>query len=158
MDREAFHAGPFDLLHHLPRGHVHEDDGNTHELGHGHGAVRGLALADHGMRPGVVLRRGEALVHQPLGQPLDELGVLRVHHADRLLPAHHGQHIEHLAVGKLEALVGHVELVGGIALAYERGQLLVEHLRRRVGDDGVEGVVDEAAPLRALAVVGERLA
>ena len=158
MDREALGAGPVDLLHHLARGHVHEDDGHAHELGHGHGAVRGLALADHGVRPSVVLRRGEALVHQPLGQPLDELGVLGVHHADRLLPAHRGQHVEHLAVGELQALVGHVELVGGVALAHERGQLLVQHLRGGVGDDGVKGVVDEAAPLGALAVVGEHLA
>ena len=158
VDGQTPRPRPVDLLHDVPGGDVHEDNGDADQLGHRHRAVRRFALADHGMRLRVVLRRGEPLLDEPVGQPLDELGVLRVDHRHRLLAAHCGQEVEHLAVRELEPLVGHVELVGGISLAHERGQLLVEHLRGGVGHDGVECVVDEAAPFRALAVVRERLA
>ena len=60
-----------------------------------------LAFADHRVRLGVVLGAGQALTDQALGQPLDELGVLGVHHRHRLLAAQCAQQVEDLAVGEL---------------------------------------------------------
>ena len=64
--------------------------------------------------------------------------------------------LEDLGVGELERVVGHVDLDRRVAVAEQRRQLLAQHLRGGVGDDQVERVVDGAAPVRPLVVVGHR--
>jgi len=119
---------------------------------------RGLALDQHRPRMGVEARRGAAGRLEALGQPLDAVGVLGVDHRHRTVLARDGQHIEDLAVVELQVVVGHVDLERRVALGDQRRQFFVEHRRRRIADDQVEGVVHVRPALGAAVVVVDRSA
>ena len=93
---------------------------------------------------------------EPIGEPPDALGVLRVHHDHPARAARRGQHVEDLAVVELEVVVGHVDLERGDAVADESGKLLPADLRVRVGHDEVEGVVDDGTAVGTPAIVVHR--
>ena len=84
------------------------------------------------------------------------VGVLGVDHRHRAVLPRHRQHVEDLAVVELQVVVGHVDLERRVALADQRRQFLVQHLRRRVADDQVEGVVDMRLAFGAMVIVGHR--
>ena len=68
------------------------------------------------------------------------------------------EHVEHLVVVELEQVVGHVHLERGVAVLDERRKLLAEDLGGGVGDDEVEGVVDDRLGARAAVVRLDHLA
>ena len=70
--------------------------------------------------------------------------------------ARNGEHVEDLAVVELEVVVGHVGLERGVAFVDQRGQFVLEHLRRRIAHDQVEGVVDMRLAFGAAVVVLDR--
>jgi hypothetical protein len=98
-------------------------------------------------------RRRAARGFEPLGQPLDAVGVLGMDHGHRAVAPCDVQHVEHLPVVQLEVVVGHVDLERGVALGDQGRQLLLQHLRGRVADDQVEGVVDMGLAFGAGVVV-----
>ena len=99
---------------------------------------------------------GPARFLEPIGEPPDALGVLRVHHDHPAGAARRGQHLQDLAVVELQVVVRHVDLERGVAVADEGGELLAADLRVGVGHDEVEGVVDDGAPVGAPVIVVHR--
>ncbi len=106
----------------------------------------------------MVARRGLAGGEQPVGEPGDGVGVFRVHHDHRALPASELHHLQDLAIRKLQVVVGHIQLERRVAAADERRQFLLEDLRSRVADDEMEGVVDARLAERAPVIVLDRRA
>ncbi len=135
---------------------MHDQDRHVDQFGQCDGAVRGLALDQHRPRVGMKARRGAAGGFQPLGQPLDAVGVLGMDHRHRAVLARDRQHVEDLAVVELQVVVGHVDLERGVALGDQCRQFLFQHRRRRVADDQVEGVVHMRLALGAAVVVVDR--
>ena len=66
------------------------------------------------------------------------------------------EHVEDLAVAQFQRIVGHVDLERGVAVADQRRQFLAENLRRRIGDDEVERIVDDGHARGAAVVVLNR--
>ena len=91
-------------------------------------------------------------------QPADAVGVLRMDHHQRALVSCQREHVKDLAVAQLERVVGHIDLERCVAVADERGQLLTQDLRGRIGDDKVKRVIDEGLAIGAAMVVGDRFA
>ena len=104
----------------------------------------------------VKARRGAADRLKPLGQPLDAVGVFGVDHGHGAVRACHVQHVQNLSVVELEVVVSHVDLERGVALADQCGQLLAQHLGRRVADDQVKAVVHMRLTVGAPVVVLDR--
>ena len=120
--------------------------------------MRGLSLGDLRAGGGVELRRHIARALEPFGQPADAVGVLRMDHDQGALVSCQREHVKDLAVAQLERVVGHVDLERCVAVADERGQLLTQNLRRRIGDDEVKRVIDEGLAIGAAMIVGDRFA
>ena len=117
-----------------------------------------LTLGEAGVTDGVVLRLDVALGRGFVGEPADHVVVFRVDHHHGALAPRHLHHPQHLIVVELQALVGHVDLEGGIAVLDQGRQLLAQHLLARVRDDQVEGVVDHRLRPGERVIVGDRLA
>ena len=66
-----------------------------------------------------------------------------MNHDQRALAARHGQDVEHLTVIELQKVIGHVDLERGVPVTDQRRQFLAQHLLGRVGDDQMEGVIDD---------------
>ncbi len=66
------------------------------------------------------------------------------------------QRIEHLAVGELDVVVGHVDLERGVALGDQGGEILAHDLLAGVGQDHMEGVVDQRLAVGALVIAVDR--
>ena len=64
-------------------------------------------------------------------------------HHHRALAPRQRHDVEHLAVVEPQQVVGHVDLERGVAVLDQRRQFLAQHLLGRVGDDQVEGIVDD---------------
>ena len=126
----------------LDLGHVHDQQRRIDQAGQRDRAVGRLGLGDSCMGDGVELRRAMALLDQVMRQPLDHVVVLGMHHHQRAVAPRHGQDVEDLVVADLHRIVGHVDLERGVAVLDQRRQVLPQRLRRRVGDDQVEAVVD----------------
>ena len=119
------------------------------DLGKGDRPLRRLALGRRGVRHRVILRLPIAALQQALAQPLDHVMVLGVDHDHGPLAPRGGEHVEYLAVVEPEQVVGHVDLERRVAVLDEGGQLLADDLVGRIGDDQVEGVVDDRVSLGA---------
>jgi hypothetical protein len=74
-----------------------------------------------GARMGMKARRGAARGFEPLGEPLDAVGVLGMQHGHCAVLARDVQHVEDLAVVELHVVVGHVDLERGEALGISAG-------------------------------------
>ena len=122
--------------------HVHDQQRRIDQARQRDRAVGRLGLGDACMGDGVELRRAMALLDQVMRQPLDHVVVLGMHHDQRAVLAGERQDVEHLVVAHLHGVVGHVDLERGVAVADQRRQVLAQRLRRGIGDDQVEGVVD----------------
>ena len=59
---------------------------------------------------------------EPIGEPPDALGILRVHHHHPARTPCRGQHVEDLAVVELQVVAGHEDLERGVAVADEGGE------------------------------------
>ena len=158
IDLEAARLGALDLVHRLLGRDVDQQHRHVEQLGERDRAVGRLALDHVGPRGGVELGRRHALPFQPLGQPGDAVGVLGMDHQHRLLAPGGGQRVEHLAVGQLHVVVGHVDLERGVAVGDQGGEILAHDLLAGVGQDHVEGVVDQRLALGALVVLVDRVA
>ena len=79
-------------------------------------------------------------------------------HQHRLLAPRGGERIEHLAVGQLHVVVGHVDLERGVAVGDQGGEILAHDLLAGVGQDHMEGVVDQRLALGALVILVDRVA
>ena len=77
-------------------------------------------------------------------------------HGHRALAPGQRQHVENLPVVQAQALVGHVDLEGGVALAHQRRQLLAQHLGVGVRQDQMEAVVDVSLAVGACVIVLDR--
>ena len=121
------------------------DDQHRHieQFRQGHRAVRRLALGAAGMRHRVIARLRQALFEQPVGEPGDHVVVFGMDHDERALAPRQSEDVEHLVVVEAQQVVRHVDLERGVAVADQGRQFLAQHLLRRVGDDQVEGVVDD---------------
>ena len=85
-------------------------------------------------------------------QEADRVVALGMDHHQRLVLLGDRQHFEDLAVCELQVVIGHEDLERRESVVDQRRQFLAQHLRRRVGDDEMEGNVDMAVALRLLAV------
>ena len=91
----------------------------------------------------MVLRRPVSALEEPIGEPPNHVVILGVHHRHRAFAPREREHVEHLVVVELEQVVGHVHLERGVAVLDEGRKLLAEDLGGGVGDDEVEGVIDD---------------
>ncbi len=128
------------------------------QLGEADRPVGRLALGDPRMADRVVARRAVAVLEQPRGQPFDHVVVLGMDHDEGALAPRQRQDVEHLVVAELQQVVGHVDLERAVAVADQRRQLLAQHLLARIGDDEVEGVVDDRLGSGGLVIVAHDLA
>ena len=103
----------------------------------------------------VVARLRIALAEHAAGEPRRDAVVLGVHHDERTAAARDRHHVEDLPVVDVQALVGHVDLERADALFDRGGQVDVEGLLVRVGDDQVQGVIDDRFLSRTFAVIGQ---
>lgn len=158
VDAQPARLGALDLVHGFLGGDVHQQHRYVQKLGERDGAVGGLAFHDEGPRRGVEPGGRQALELESLGEPCDAVGILGMDHQHGLLAPRRGQRIEHLAVRELEVVVGHVDLEGGIAVGHQRRKILAHHLGIGIGDDDVEGVVDQRLALGPLVVAVDRVA
>ncbi len=145
--------GPADLLDRLARRDVDDQHRHVDHLGQGDRPVGRLALDRRRVRVAVVADRRLARREELLGEPGDTVVVLGVHHGHGALTARHLEHAQGLAVVELQVVVGEVDLERGVAVADQGRQLLAEHLVARLGDDQVEGVVDDRLGAGATVVV-----
>ena len=76
-----------------------------------------------------------------------------MHHDQGALAPGQRQHLQHLVIAEAQALVGHVDLERGEAVADQRRQLLAQHLLGRIGDDEVVAVVDDGVRPRPLVIL-----
>ena len=76
----------------------------------------------------------------------------------RLLAPRRRQRIEHLAVGELDVVVGHVDLERGVALGDQGREILAHDLLAGVGQDHMEGVVDQRLAVGALVIAVDHVA
>ena len=121
-------------------------------------AVRGLALDQHRSRVRVPARRRATRGFQAPRQPLDAVGVLRVHHRHRPVAPRDVQHVEDLAVVELQVVVRHVDLERRVARGDQFRQFPLKDVGRRIADDQVERVVDARLPVGAPVIVVDRRA
>ena len=112
-----------------------------------------FGLGDAGMGHGMELGRNMALIDQVMRQPVDHVVVLGVHHDQSAVAPRQRQDVEHLVVADLHRVVGHINLERGVAILDQRRQFLPERLRRGIGDDQVEGIVDNRLGARGLVIV-----
>jgi hypothetical protein len=143
MDLEPLRLGVADDLDRLGGRDVDNEDRHVEQLRQADGAVRRLALGEPGVAYRVVARRAEAALQEARRQPFDHLVVLGVDHDERAFAPRQRQNVEHLPVVEPQQVVGHVDLERGVAVANEGRQFLPHHLLRGVGDDQVEGIVDD---------------
>ncbi len=117
-----------------------------------------FSLGDAGMGHGMELGCNMALIDQVMRQPVDHVVVLGMYHDQRAVAPRQRQDVEHLVIADLHRVVGHVDLERGVAVLDQRRQLLPQHLRARIGDDQMEGVVDDRLRRRRLVIVFHHLA
>ena len=79
--------------------------------------------------------------------------VFGVHHDHRAMAARHLEHLQHLMVIQAQGIVGHVYLERRIAVFYQGGKFLTEHLFAGIGNDQVEGVIDHRLGIGACVIV-----
>ena len=79
-------------------------------------------------------------------------------HQHRLFAAGGGQRVQHLAVRELHVVVGHIDLERGVAVGDQGGEVLAHDLFVGVGQDHVEGIVDQRLALGTLVVLVHRVA
>ena len=142
----------------LGPGDVHDEHRDVDEPRKVDGPARRLALRDARMADRMILRRSVSPVEEPIGEPPDHVVVLGVHHGHRAFAPREREHVEHLVVVELEQVVGHVHLERGVAVLDERRKLLADNPGGGVGDDEVEGVVDDRLGARAAVVRLDHLA
>ena len=143
-------ARPADLLDRLAARHVHDQDRHVDQFGQRDRAVRGFALDQHRprMRRGSAARCGRRPRAAAWSASRCSRRSRRGSSPSRRARRATVEHVEDLAVVELQVVVGHVDLERGVALGDQRRQFLVQHRRRRVADDQVEGVVDMRPCLR----------
>ena len=83
--------------------------------------------------------------------------VLGVNHHRPLMPPGDRKDVEDLPVVELQVVIGQVDLERGIAVLDQRRQLLAADRWRRVGDDEMEGVVDQRLAVGPPVIVPDRL-
>ena len=97
------------------------------------------------MAHGMEFRRRVAALDEALPHPGDHAVVLGMDADERPVLARRDEHVEQRLVVDLEAVVGHEHLDRGVPGADQRRQMLPDGRLGRVGDDHVEGIVDDRA-------------
>ncbi len=138
--------------------HVHQQQRRIDQTRQRDRPVGRLGFGHARMGDGVELGRAVALLDQMMRQPLDHVVVLGVHHDQRTVPAGDRQDVEHLVVAHLHGVVGHVDLERGVAVLDQRRQVLAQRLRRGIGDDEMECIVDHRLGRRGLVIILHHLA
>lgn len=147
-----------DFLHAFAVGDMHDHDRRIDDLGEADGAVGRFPLGGDWPRQGMRQCPGAALRFQPVGQELDDVVAFGMDHDERIVSLGDAQDLQHLAVGDLQIVVGHEDLERAVAFLDQGGKLLPQDLRGRVGDDQVDGIVDETAAFSLGAIGGKRRA
>ena len=94
-----------------------------------------LALHNHRLAPGVILGRGQAGLPPAARSIHDQKLVVFGMNADqRAVPARRGEHAEDLGIVEPHAVISHEDLDRAVACGDQRGQLFIDHRRRRIGD------------------------
>ena len=137
---------------------VHDEHRGARQPGQRNGAVRGLPFRKGRPRRGVMPGLGVPCRQQPAGLPRDGVAVLRVHEDDGPEAGGGGEDVEHLAVGQLQRLVGHVDLQRRAALRDQIRQVLAQHGLGGIRHDEMEPVVDEGPALGRAVIAGHDVA
>ena len=124
---------------------VEDHDRLVEERRHRDEAVEGLGLGEARMAHGMEFRRRVAALDEALPHPGDHAVVLGMDADERPVLARRDEHVEQRLVVDLEAVVGHEHLDRGVPGADQRRQMLPDGRLGRVGDDHVEGIVDDRA-------------
>ena len=121
---------------------VDDQDRDVQQLRQRDRALDRLAFRESRVGDRVIARGGRARLEEPGREPGDHVVVLGVDHGEGAEAPRRGQDVQELLVPEAQAVVRHVDLERGDALGDQPGQLLVERVLRRVGQDQVERVVD----------------
>jgi hypothetical protein len=133
--------------------HVHDQQRNIQQLRQAQGAIGRLGLGDARMAHGMEHGSGIPCRQQLVGQPTNDLVVLRMNHRHGAMLPREREDREQLVVVEPQSIIGHVDLERGVAVLDQRRQLLPEHLLAGIEDDEVEGVVDDGLRRRQRVIV-----
>ena len=158
VDLEAAIPGPANLLHRFGGRNVDQQDWHVDDFGQGDGPMGRLALDRLGRHTLIVLERGGAGSVELGGQVANAVVALGMHHDDGAMGLGCLQGLENLAVVDRNAVVGHEDLVRGVAVFNQRRHFLAENMIRRVQQYDVEGVVDYRSAPGLTVIVLDRLA
>ncbi len=146
IDHEPAFLRPADLLHGLGRRDVNEQDRHPDDFAKCDGAVCGLPFHRLGRHLRVVFQGcGTPGLHS-CRQVMDAVVVLGVNHDHGAVRLRRFQRPQDLPVIESHAVIGHVDLVGRVAVLDERRNLLAEQLIVGIDEDDVERIVDDSAP------------
>lgn len=149
-----------DLLGRFRPRDMEDVDRRVEEFGQRDDAVAGFPLDRWRLGPGVVPGSSQACLLQRLGEECDGRVVFGVDTDEGAATAGKRQHLERLRVIQHDVVIGEENLERTMSLL-DQSRQFVQHGRRGVRDDHVEGIVDQRLPGPAMIVAqisGDRAA